>query len=535
MTDSSSPVMAASYDSLQVALSVLIAIAASYAALSLAGRVTVTRKGARAVWLAGGATSMGSGIWAMHFVGMLAFHLPIAVAYDTPTILVALFLAIVASATALYVVSRSRMGIRYALISGGILGCGVAALHFLGMMAMRMAAAYTLNAGVVAASVLLGIAFAVGGMWLGYYFREEPKRTAWKRLGAGLLMGTAISAMHYTAMASARFTSATPPLHLEHTVTVSTLGTLGIASVILVLLGATILSCHVDRRFDAQGIELAVAEAKMEFAQSARLTVMGELTASIAHEIKQPLAAIVTNGNYCLRQLATATPNLREVRQAIQDIVEDGNRTSSIISRIRALLLKGAPERVDLDMNQVIRDVVYFVRGEVEENGITLELDLAADLPRAFGDQVQLQQAQFQQLLQQQAQQFAQAHMTQQLQQAQFNPQGSGLPEGYSSELSKLASLSQLGGMPSVDLRHLAVAGQAGQVLDPSKFYMHPGYNPQQFPPGFVGSGAMIDPLAAQAAAVKAQTEAEARKKDALKQEKARMKGKTAKPDGGRR
>jgi C4-dicarboxylate-specific signal transduction histidine kinase len=136
-----------------------------------------------------------------------------------------------------------------------------------------------------------------------------------------------------------------------------------------------------------------VAEAKMEFAQSALLTVMGELTASIAHEIKQPLAAIVTNGNYCLRQLATATPNLKEVRQAIQDIVEDGNRTSSIISRIRALLLKGAPERVGLDMNQVIRDVAYFVRGEVEENGITLKLDLAADLPRALGDQVQLQQA----------------------------------------------------------------------------------------------------------------------------------------------
>jgi C4-dicarboxylate-specific signal transduction histidine kinase len=136
-----------------------------------------------------------------------------------------------------------------------------------------------------------------------------------------------------------------------------------------------------------------VAEAKMEFAQSARLTVMGELTASIAHEIKQPLAAIVTNGNYCLRQLATTTPNLREVRQAIQDIVEDGNRTSSIISRIRALLLKGAPERGGLDMNQVIRDVAYFVRAEVEENGITLKLDLAADLPRALGDQVQLQQA----------------------------------------------------------------------------------------------------------------------------------------------
>lgn len=393
ITDSSNAVMAFSYDPLQVALSVLIAVATSYTALDLAGRVTTARRGLREGWLAGGAISMGSGVWAMHFVGMQAFHLPVTVSYYWPTVLAALIIAIIASAAALYFVSRYRIVLRNGVISGSILGCGVAALHFMGMGSMRMAASCMYNPGIVAASVALGILFAVVGMWLGCYFRDEPRRTAWRRIGASLLMGAAISAMHYTAMAAASFTPSTPSFDPAHTLYISTLGTLGIAAVILLQLGMTILSCFVDRRFDAQGFQLALARAKVDLAHDTRLTLMGELTASIAHEIKQPLAAIVTNGSYCIRELAGATPNLKEVRQAIQEIVDDGNRTSSIVSRVRALLMKDPPESAALDMNEVIREVVYFVQGEIDQNGIDLKLDLALDLPPVLGDRVQLQQA----------------------------------------------------------------------------------------------------------------------------------------------
>jgi NO-binding membrane sensor protein with MHYT domain len=393
MTASSSPAMAVSYDHLQVALSVLIAIAASHAALDVAGRVTATRNGARAAWLAGGAISMGSGIWAMHFVGMLAFRLPVAISYYWPTVLAALMIAILASAAALHIVSRKRMSVPYAVISGSILGGGVVGLHFMGMNAMRMAARYQLNPNLVAASVVFAILFAVGGMWLGNYFRDEPKRTVWRRIGAGLSMGTAISAMHYTAMAAATFTPSTLQFRLAHTVSISNLGTLGISAVILILLGTTMLSCYVDRQFDAKRFQLWVAEGKVELAHITRLTVMGELTASIAHEIKQPLAAIVTNGSYCLRQLAGTSPNLEEVRRAIQEIVDDGNRASSIISRIRTLLMKGSPEKAALDINDVIGQVIYFVRSEIDQNGIVLKLDLAEDLPSVLGDSIQLQQA----------------------------------------------------------------------------------------------------------------------------------------------
>jgi C4-dicarboxylate-specific signal transduction histidine kinase len=174
---------------------------------------------------------------------------------------------------------------------------------------------------------------------------------------------------------------------------ITTVGNLGIATVILLQLGMTILSCFVDRSFDAQGFQLALARAKVDLEHGTRLTLMGELTASIAHEIKQPLAAIVTNGDYCIRQLDGATPNLKEVRQAIQEIVDDGNRTSSIVSRIRALLMKDPPESGALDMNEVIREVVHFVQGEIDQNGVALKLDLALDLPPVLGDRVQLQQA----------------------------------------------------------------------------------------------------------------------------------------------
>lgn len=255
ITDSSNAVMATSYDPLQVGLSVLIAIATSYAALDLAGRVTAASRGRREAWMAGGAISMGSGIWAMHFVGMLAFHLPVTVCYYWPTVLAALMIAIIASAAALHFVSRYRIGLRNVLISGSILGSGVAALHFMAMGAMRMAASCMYNPGIVAASIALAILFAVSGVWLGWYFRDEPNRTAWRRIGAGLLMGTAISAMHYTAMAAASFTPSNRSFDPSHTVYVSTLGTLGISAAILLLLGVTILSCSLGRRFDAQDFQ----------------------------------------------------------------------------------------------------------------------------------------------------------------------------------------------------------------------------------------------------------------------------------------
>src|SRR3984885_7642008 len=104
------PALASSYDHRLVVLSVLIAILASYAALDLAGRVTFSRGTTRLLWLSGGAFAMGTGIWSMHYIGMLALRLPVPVEYDWPTVLLSLLAAILASAVALFAVSRAQMG-----------------------------------------------------------------------------------------------------------------------------------------------------------------------------------------------------------------------------------------------------------------------------------------------------------------------------------------------------------------------------------------------------------------------------------------
>ena len=143
---------------------------------------------------------------------------------------------------------------------------------------------------------------------------------------------------------------------------------------------------------ERQRAEEALLEAQAELARVTRALGMGELVATIAHEVNQPLTAIVTNGNFCSRRLEGATPNLHELRAAITEIVNDGARASAIISRIRALLMKGVPDRTKLDINQVIREVARLLRHELARSLVSLRTDLAPDLPYVLGDRVQLQQ-----------------------------------------------------------------------------------------------------------------------------------------------
>ena len=126
-----------SYNYALVALSVLIAMFASYAALDLAGRVTAAGGWTRAVWLLGGAGAMGTGIWSMHYIGMLAFVLPVPLAYHWPTVLLSLLAAILASVVALGVVSRQKMGASQAVAGSVLMGTGIASMHYIGMAAMR--------------------------------------------------------------------------------------------------------------------------------------------------------------------------------------------------------------------------------------------------------------------------------------------------------------------------------------------------------------------------------------------------------------
>jgi PAS domain S-box-containing protein len=658
--------MTGSYDHLQVALSVLMAVSASYAALDLAGRVTATSGWVRSVWLTGGATAMGLGIWSMHFVGMLAFRLPVPIGYDWPTVLASFLVGIWCSAFALYVASRQKMGPLQALVGGLILGVGIAALQYLGMAAMRLAAVCRFNPLLATLSVALAILFSVAALLLAFDLREETKGTPSRKIASAAVMGAAISAMHYTGMASASFIPSTATPDLSHAVSVSVLGSAGIVAVTLIILGVAVLTSAVSRRFgnqalegqalndglerrvlertgqltainhalaeseerfrklvealpdaifvvceervvfvnpsgvrllgaqrseqivgkdlseiihpgslasirrrirdsyqtgvaappmehvlialdgsslevesaaipilwkgspaieaialdirerkraertvqewqtrlelaqkaglriglwdwdmvantvvwsdetyrqwgfirdtfsgrvedalprihpkdqfavekaiqtvraggsefaahyrivwpdgttcwiDAHGVvirggsthmigigiditdqkksEQSLQEAKMELARVARIVAMGELTASIAHEINQPLAAVATNASASLHWLAVEPPSLAEAREAMASAMQEANRASRVIERIRTLLKKASPELQPLDGNEVIREVLLLAESELLRGGVTVKTELAADVPTVLGDRVQLQQ-----------------------------------------------------------------------------------------------------------------------------------------------
>jgi C4-dicarboxylate-specific signal transduction histidine kinase len=136
----------------------------------------------------------------------------------------------------------------------------------------------------------------------------------------------------------------------------------------------------------------ALREAQEELARATRLTAMGELTASIAHELKQPLAGAVANSDACLSWLSSQPPNLDEARAAADRVIEAATRASDLIRRIQGLFKKAAPERIRVNINEVIEETLGLIRSEVLRNNVSLQTELGSQLPLVLGDRVQLQQ-----------------------------------------------------------------------------------------------------------------------------------------------
>ena len=645
--------IAGTYNAGLVALSILIAMVASYAAFNLGERVSASRGQRRWIWLTSGAIAMGFGIWSMHYVGMLAFVLPVPVLYHVPTVILSLVAAVIGAAIALYIVSKKTMRRVDTAIAGVCLGGAIVSMHYVGMAAMRSAAMHHYKPGLVTLSVVVAVTFSSIAAWLAFRFRRSHQEFTWAKVAAASLMGVGIASMHYTAMAAAYFMPGYAPL-MRHTVEVSTLGAFGIGMTTLLLLGTVLVTLWFDRRLanerllqhlyadlqereakirrliDANIIgifiwnlegkiieaneaflhmveygredlvsgrmrwtdltpaewrdrdERAVAEikatglfhpfekeyfrkdgsrvpvlmgaasfegngnegvafvldlseqkraemalrrseaylveaqrltrsgswawnvrtgalfwsqeifriydcdpekvrptwdfllerlhpedrpeierrAKMEsaykewldsevdfrivlpdgtikhlhsiahpvmdesaeineivgtvmdvterkraeeererlrqaqadLAHVTRMTTMGELTASLAHEIKQPISAAVTDAATCLRWLGRDQPCLTEAREAASRIIKDVTRASDIISRIGLLFKKGSPQRELLDVNEVIQEMIGLLRSEASRYSISIHGELAGDLPKTMADRVQLQQ-----------------------------------------------------------------------------------------------------------------------------------------------
>jgi diguanylate cyclase len=235
------------YNPWLVALSILVAVVASYTTLDLARRVTSSHGKLARVWLLGGACSMGTGIWAMHFVGMLAFSLPIAMAYQVSTTLISMLIAIVVSGFALFIVSRRDVNLRELLGGAIFMGLGISAMHYTGMAAMDLSPPIAYDGLTVAASVVIAIVASLAALVIALKLPSYDAKIARPaQVVSALIMGFAITGMHYTAMSAANFSPNTICLS-GTSVNNNWLATL-ISVVSFTILGVTLLLSVFDAR-----------------------------------------------------------------------------------------------------------------------------------------------------------------------------------------------------------------------------------------------------------------------------------------------
>ena len=238
----------ATFDFRLVVLSIVIAICASYAALDLVERITLAGSSSRLGWLTGGAIAMGTGIWSMHFTGMLAYHLPVEVYYHIPTVLLSLLLAIAASFIALFVVCRPRINVLHVIAGSVLIAAGICGMHYTGMDAMRLSAMHHWDPSFVLLSILIALVVSLAALGLASLFRTGERDNLLKAMCA-TIMGFAVCSMHYTAMFAVSYTSMTETPDYTNAMSISVVANTAIVAVTFVVLGSVFLF---QRWFPAQ-------------------------------------------------------------------------------------------------------------------------------------------------------------------------------------------------------------------------------------------------------------------------------------------
>lgn len=288
-----------SYSSSLVLISLCVAILASYTALDLTGRIATAKGRAAYLWMGGGALAMGIGVWSMHFIGMLAFSLPIDLGYDLALTAFSLLIAVLSSGFALWLVSQPSLPALQLGFGALIMGAGIACMHYTGMAALRMLPGIDYDPTLFGASLLIAVGASAAALWIAFRLRAHTPYVRQIRGLAAVVMGFAIVGMHYTGMAAANFPEGSfcgalggglQGDSLVYLVLITTLAVLAVA----------LLTSVLDARLEARTAELArsLTLANQELTQLAlhdTLTGLPNRTL-LADRIEQAIAKVAEQG-----------------------------------------------------------------------------------------------------------------------------------------------------------------------------------------------------------------------------------------------
>ncbi|HYC45600.1 MAG TPA: MHYT domain-containing protein [Burkholderiales bacterium] len=303
--------MAGQYNYSLVLVSVIVAAFASYTALDLASRITASRGSAARAWLWGGAFAMGVGIWSMHFIGMLAFNSPIPLGYDLLTTLVSLLIAIIASGFALHVVSRLSLSWQLLAIAAVIMGVAIVSMHYVGMAAIVLDPPLSYNSALVIASIAVAIAASLAALGMAFKLRLSSRWPRVLKFASAIVMGIAISGMHYTAMAAVHIDP--NAVCLSGAVTDKFWLAGAVTSATIMILSVTLALSLMDARLAARTQRMT---ASLEHAHETN-KAKDEFLAMLGHELRNPLAAI-SNALALLDRAELRNPS----SQLARDIIE---------------------------------------------------------------------------------------------------------------------------------------------------------------------------------------------------------------------
>jgi signal transduction histidine kinase/CheY-like chemotaxis protein len=392
------------YQPLLVVVSILVGILASYTALSLVMRVRQARGRARYVWVAGGAMAMGSGIWAMHFVGMQAFRLPLPIAFDTTTTFVSWLLPVVSSGLALWQLRYHTVRPRHLAASALLMGIAINAMHYTGMASLQMRPAITYSPWLFALSVVIAIGASALALQIGMRMQEHGRSRYTLQLAASVVMGGAIAGMHYTGMAAAHFApgsvcgAALAGVDQDYLAALVTITTVSLLSITLL---ATIFDARLEERNHTIAASLVAAAERQKLfliEQQARLEaenvsqMKDDFLATLSHELRTPLNAMLGWSQLLLqggrddaslkRGLSTIERNARAQSELIEDMLD--------MSRLLAgkVRIDSAP----LQPRDFIHAALDTTRSAALARQVTLVGDLDAGSGRILGDSGRMQQ-----------------------------------------------------------------------------------------------------------------------------------------------